>query len=140
MGAVKRTSKRGVHMFHAREQSKADDGDVHARERLDLGKTTGKITAPAGPQRFPARYEGKTGYIYLSTTGPTPCMRWTSHDEVSETAAWVLEIAEIDEISKVDGMSFKTKHFVRWTLDKQAVNGIVMIAKGQRFQDRKSVV
>lgn len=122
MGFFKHNSKRAVNLFNKTDKMRAGRGNTHAQARLDLGQTTREVP-DAGPYRFPARYNGAAGYLHLATAAATPSVAWQSHDEDLETA-WVVMINDIQGISKVDGMSFKTKHFVQWALDKESVNGL----------------
>ncbi|XWX00030.1 hypothetical protein V2A60_008046 [Cordyceps javanica] len=122
MGFIKHNSKRGVDLFHKADKVRANLGDTGAQARLDLGQTTRRVP-DAGPFKFPARYNGAAGYLHLATAATTPSVAWRSQDENLETA-WAVMINDIDGISKVDGMSFKTKHFVQWALDKESVDGL----------------
>ncbi len=131
MGIVKRASKRGVHLFQKIDQAKASHGNVHAQARLDVSQTTDAKVAQTGPITFPARYEGAAGYVNIATVGPHASISWRSYEKTSETS-WVVPIAEIEDLSKVDGMSFKTKHFVQWALDTESINGLLMITRGDK--------
>ncbi|OAA80404.1 hypothetical protein LEL_03890 [Akanthomyces lecanii RCEF 1005] len=122
MGFFKHGSKRAVTLFHKTDRMRASRGSTQAQARLDLGQTTREVP-DAGPYKFPARYNGEAGYLHLATAAATPSVAWQSHDGNLETA-WVVMINDIADISKVDGMSFKTKHFVQWALDKESVMGL----------------
>lgn len=122
MGFFKHSSKRAVKLFHKIDKMRASHGSTRAQVRLDLGQTTREVP-DAGPYRFPARYNGASGYLHLATAAATPSVAWQSHDENLETA-WAVMINDIVDISKVDGMSFKTKHFVQWALEKESVMGL----------------
>ena len=122
MGFFKHGSKRAVTLFHKTDRLRASRGSTRAQARLDLGQTTREVP-DAGPYKFPARYNGEAGYLHLATAATTPSVAWQSHDENLKTA-WVVMINDIADISKVDGMSFKTKHFVQWALDKKSVMGL----------------
>ncbi|EGX96963.1 hypothetical protein CCM_01622 [Cordyceps militaris CM01] len=122
MGFIKHNSKRFVNLFHKVDKKRASRGDTHAQARLDLGQTTRQVP-DAGPYRFPALCNGEVGYLHLTTVAATASVAWQSHDENLNTA-WVVMVNDIADISKVDGMSLKTKHFVQWALDKESVNGL----------------
>lgn len=122
MGFVKSNSKRGVSLFHRADKVRAHHGNTHAQARLDLGQTTRRVP-DAGPFKFPARFNKAPGYIHIATAAMTPSVSWRSHDENLETA-WVVMVDDIEDLSKVDGMSVKTKHFVQWALDQESVDGL----------------
>ncbi|ATY65186.1 hypothetical protein A9K55_004709 [Cordyceps militaris] len=122
MGFIKHNSKRFVNLFHKVDKKRASRGDTHAQARLDLGQTTRQVP-DAGPYRFPALCNGEVGYLHLTTVAATASVAWQSHDENLNTA-WVVMVNDIADISKVDGMGLKTKHFVQWALDKESVNGL----------------
>lgn len=112
---------------------KADHGNSHAQARLDIGQTTSQKFSPAGPLKFPACYKGTVGYVYIITDAISPYIEWKSYNKSSKTS-WTIQIRDIHDLSKVDGMSFKTGQVVRWALDKEAVDGLVVTTSGgERF-------
>lgn len=134
MEVIKRSSKRGVHVFHKVEKKRADHGNEHAQERLDIGQSTGQISAKAGPQRFPARYDGVAGYVYVTTDAVTPSIRWSSNKDDGQTA-WTVNIEDIADLSKIKGMNPKKGEIVRWALDKELIDGLILTTTdGKSYQ------
>jgi len=65
MAFVKHIARGGVHAVRDADRVGAHAGIKSARYRAGVVRT-GK-PAPSGPVKFPARYDGKKGYAYLST-------------------------------------------------------------------------
>jgi len=61
------------------DRVKAAAGVQHARNRL--GVLQSGPTPPAGPIDFPARYQGKKGHLYITTTATSPALNWTMAKE-----------------------------------------------------------
>lgn len=133
VGFVKRISKSGVKVVNKIDEMKAKDGNENAQQRLDLGQTTNSSDAMAGPIRFPACYEGNNGYIYVSTAQNKPSVRWkrSEHDLEDD---WVVQIDDIEDLSKVDGINHTHQKFIRGVLDKDVLDGIAITVKdGTRY-------
>ena len=61
------------------DKLKAAFGTQHARNRLGVLQS-GTILR-AGPIDFPARYQGKKGHLYITTTATSPALSWTTAKE-----------------------------------------------------------
>lgn len=128
VGFVKRISKRGVKVVNKIDEMKAKDGNENAQQRLDLGQTTNSSDVMAGPIRFPACYEGSNGYIYVSTSEKKPSVRWKRSGQDSEDG-WVVQVDDIQNLSKVDGINSTHQKFIRGVLDKDVLDGIAITVK-----------
>lgn len=139
MRAVKRTIKRSTHVFHHIEEMRAKNGDPNARERLEINEGTGRALEHVGPLEFPAVYGKMAGTLRIEGTGSSATIGWSSHGHLSETS-WVIQINRLRDLAKVDGMEFKRKHFIQWSLDTHANGGLVFkTEKGEQFQLTKVV-
>jgi hypothetical protein len=76
---LKGTTKGGVETMLGTDRLKAAAGAQHARNRL--GVLQSGPTLPAGPVDFPARYQGKKGHLYITTTATSPALSWTMAKE-----------------------------------------------------------
>jgi Protein of unknown function (DUF3292) len=76
---LKGTTKGGVETMLGTDRLKAAAGAQHARNRL--GVLQSGPTPPAGPVDFPARYQGKKGHLYITTTATSPALSWTTAKE-----------------------------------------------------------
>jgi hypothetical protein len=72
---LKGTTKGGVETMLGTDRLKAAVGAQHARNRL--GVLQSGPSPPAGPVDFPARYQGKKGRLYITTTATSPALSWT---------------------------------------------------------------
>ncbi len=76
---LKGTTKGGVETMLGTDRLKAAVGAQHARNRL--GVLQSGPTPLAGPVDFPARYHGKRGHLYITTTATSPALSWTTAKE-----------------------------------------------------------
>lgn len=79
LGFLKASTKGGVETMLGTDRLKAAVGAQHARNRL--GVLQAGPTPPAGPVDFPARYQGKKGHLYITTTATSPALSWTTAKE-----------------------------------------------------------
>lgn len=122
MNLIKGTAKGGIHTVLAADKAKAKAGAQHAKDRLGVVK--GPEDDPeTGPIQFPARYKGKKGHCYITSTATTPAMSWTPNiDNVSP--AWTTTIGDIIELRKMGGLGWKSKLIVGWVMDSEIVDGL----------------
>jgi hypothetical protein len=89
---IKGTTKGGVNIAISADRMKAAVGSKGAKDRL--GVVRAQTLPPTGPIRFPARYNGKKGHAYITTTATTPALSWTT--ALSDLSpAWNLMISDI---------------------------------------------
>ena len=112
----------------AADKAKAKAGIQHAKNRLGVIKHPASSIPPTGPIRFPARYKGKKGHVYITATATTPAVSWTS-DIQDVVPSWSVAIAEIEELKKVGGLGWKSKIVVGWALGREVVDGLVIRTK-----------
>jgi hypothetical protein len=79
LALLKGTTRGGVETMLGTDRLKAAAGAQHAKNRLGVLET-GK-NQPSGPVDFPARYRGKKGHAYITTTATTPALSWTTEAE-----------------------------------------------------------
>jgi len=79
VAAVRKATKGGVETILGTDRLKAAAGSGHAKNRLGVLKS-GSVN-PAGPIQFPARYRGKKGHAYITTTATSPALSWTTEKE-----------------------------------------------------------
>lgn len=124
---LKGTTKGGVKTAMTADKAKAHVGATNARNRLGVIKNN-NTWADRGPIAFPARYHGKKGHAYITTTATTPALSWTTNLE-DVNPAWTVSISEIQELQKVGGLGWKTKMIVGWAMGHEVVDGLVITAK-----------
>jgi hypothetical protein len=79
LGLFKGVTKGGVETMLGTDRLKAAAGAEHAKKRLGVLKS-GEMK-PAGPVTFQARYKGKKGHLYITTTATSPALSWTTEKE-----------------------------------------------------------
>jgi len=79
IAAVKQATKGGVETILGTDRLKAAAGAEHAKNRIGVLKSG--PDNPTGPIQFPARYKGKKGHAYITTTATTPALSWTTEKE-----------------------------------------------------------
>ncbi|KAF7553860.1 hypothetical protein G7Z17_g3325 [Cylindrodendrum hubeiense] len=130
MNLLRGTAKGGVRAAFTADKAKAKAGARQAKNRLGVVKDT--VSSPAtGPIQFPARYKGKKGHAYITTTATTPAIGWTANIENAKPA-WIVAIGEITELTKVGGLGWKSKMIVGWATGNEIVDGLVIKADDGR--------
>ena len=128
LNILKGTTKGGVKTAMTADKAKAHVGGKHAKNRLGAVKHSNNWPE-RGPVVFPARYKGKKGHAYITTTATTPAISWTKDlDEV--TPAWTVPITDILELKKVGGLGWKSKIVVGWAMGREVVDGLVIKTEG----------
>ena len=88
---------------------------------------------------FKARYEGKKGNIYLSTTATPPMLAFSTRETTEEIAGrqredlhplWSISVADIAEVKKIGGYGWKAKLVVGWSLDREVKDGLEIVTTG----------
>lgn len=135
LNAIRSTVNTGVETMLGTDRLKAAVGAEHAKNRI------GVLQEPDddpddGPIEFPARYRGKKGYLYITTTATTPAVSWTSKkrkpgaDGMGEVVdpVFTIQIQDIRELKKVGGFGWKTRLLVGWATDREIADGILIVA------------
>ncbi|CZS92139.1 uncharacterized protein RAG0_02633 [Rhynchosporium agropyri] len=126
IAALKGVAKGGVETALGTDRLKAAVGGEHAKNRLGVLKSGGD--ANAGPVDFPCRFKGKKGHAYITSTGITPALSWTTDPE-DVNPLFSIAIADIQEIKKVGGLGWKTRLLVDWATSRDIADGILITDK-----------
>jgi hypothetical protein len=127
LNLIKGTAKGGVKAAFAADKARAATGDEDAKNRLGVVKG-GDPWPERGPVAFPARFDGKKGYAYITTAATTPAVSWTS-DLDNIQPAWTVAIGDISDLKKVGGLGWKSKLVVGWSTGSEVVDGLVIKTK-----------
>ncbi|KAK4443558.1 hypothetical protein QBC34DRAFT_361865 [Podospora aff. communis PSN243] len=121
MGFVKGLVKGGVNSGLAADRATAHMGLEKAKFRAGVVRTGPR--PQSGPEKFPARFEGKKGHVIVNTLAKTPTISWVSE---SGDPKWALGISEISEIQKIGGLGWKTKIAVSWATEDEVQDGLLI--------------
>ena len=139
---LKGTTKTGVDTKLGIDKVRATMGSETAKQHLGILPQPGEYL-PSGPVDFKARYHGKKGWVYISTSATTPCVSFSTHasDGTGEQTANELEplfsipIEDIRELKKVGGLGWKAKIVVGWATDKTVADGLEIVdAQGKSWR------
>ncbi|KAI9674199.1 MAG: hypothetical protein M1817_002017 [Caeruleum heppii] len=134
VGALKSTTKAAVSASLGTDRLKAAAGSGHARNRLGVLPNPNEDNS-SGPVDFKARYQGKRGYVYISTAATTPCISFTldrssvekSVDRSELKPVWSVALADIKELKKIGGLGWKVKLVVGWAMDREVADGLEIV-------------
>jgi Protein of unknown function (DUF3292) len=125
----KGATKAGVEGVLGTDHLKATVGSKHAKNRLGILPDP-KENNVAGPVDFPARYHGKKGTVYISTTATTPCVSFmNSGMKRDPNPVFSVAIADIRELKKIGGLGWKAKLVVGWAMDRPVTDGLEIVDK-----------
>lgn len=138
LGFFKGTTKTGVQAKLGIDKVKAKIGSTHAKNHLGiLPKPNEQVLS--GPVDFKGRYEGRKGWISISTTGSVPIVSFsrTSSDsqenpEHPENAVFSIPIQDIAELKKVGGLGWKAKIAVGWATNRTVADGLEITERSGR--------
>ena len=131
LGFLKGTTKTGVETKLGADKVRAVAGSKSAKNHLGiLPKSTDEVTS--GPVDFMARYNGKKGYVYISTSAIIPCVSFSSHstDGLGNASdrelkpLWSVPVEDITELRKVGGLGWKARLVVIWATDRVVKDGL----------------
>jgi len=124
LGLLKAMTRGVVNTGIGADSVRATTGSRPAKDRLGVVYPLGKKAA-SGPVSFRARYEGKKGYVYITTGATIPCVAFCP-DRAAEKVGleekadlhpvWSVAIADIMELKKTGGYEWKTELVVGWSL------------------------
>ncbi|EPQ28282.1 uncharacterized protein PFL1_04109 [Pseudozyma flocculosa PF-1] len=156
LSILKGTAKAGAEVALGANRVKASAGSLTAKTKLGVvrGEAAARKTASDGPVSFAARYKGKKGHVYISTSATTPCVSFerdgdtpnpakaaaaaaASSDPVENakklvnrpTAKFSIAIEDIVELRKVGGLGWKGKLIVGWALGSEVADGLEIVDK-----------
>lgn len=124
----------------AADKVRAKTGSDSAKARL--GATDAPLKpALAGPLEFQCSYDGKVGFVFL-TTDPgsvSLCFSEGSATDSSEfprgkeaQPKWIVPVAGIVELNKFSGYGTKAKMMAGWALDQAIMDGLEIVEKGKK--------
>ena len=136
LGFLKGTTKAGVETKLGTDRARAAIGSTKAKGHIGVVPKA-KDQIHSGPVDFQARYKGKKGWVYISTSATVPCVSFsrTQSDGTGEQSAKELDpvfsipINEIQELKKIGGLGWKSKLIVGWALDRTVVDGLEIVDK-----------
>jgi hypothetical protein len=97
---LKGTTKGGVETMLGTDRLKAAVGAQHARNRL--GVLQSGPSPPAGPVDFPARYQGKKGHLYITTTATSPALSWTTaKEDIDPIFSIAIDDIQVSHLGKI---------------------------------------
>lgn len=134
-GAAKAMTKTAI----GANKVRAGTGSVTAKNRLGAVPRPNSVPV-ADLAEFEARYQGKKGYVYINSESPSPCVEFrTTSTSVKEKVGlgddddndltWSVQIAEITELKKNPGYSFKSKLMAGWALEQKIRDGVEIVDK-----------
>ncbi|KAN0060926.1 hypothetical protein ACQY0O_006660 [Thecaphora frezii] len=154
LSILKGTAKAGVESALGVNRVKATAGSLSAKSRLGVvrGEKEARQAAEDGPVAFQARYRGKRGHVFISTTATSPCLsfqrdgvipnpvraaaaaavtsnpRDTARKLVSmQSAEFSIAIEDVKEVRKVGGLGWKGKLIVGWALESEVADGLEIV-------------
>jgi len=116
------------------DKVRATIGSKNAQQHLGVLPTPDEQT-PSGPVDFKARYEGKKGWVYISTAATSPCVSFSTHSTEGAGEAggvrpvFSVAIADIQELKKIGGLGWKAKIIVGWAFDREVADGLEIVDK-----------
>ena len=140
LSALKGTARGGVETKLASDRVRATVGSSTAKNHLGILPKPSSVT-PSGPVDFKARYKGKKGWVYISTSATIPCVSFTTHErkrssdgetlDEKETLkpVWSVPIEELSELKKVGGLGWKAKIVVGWATNRTVADGLELVDK-----------
>jgi hypothetical protein len=130
----KGATKAGVEGVLGTDHLKASVGSEHAKNRLGILPDP-NTNVVSGPVDFPARYHGKKGTVYISTTATTPCVGFTNSSlKKDPNPVFSVAIADIKELKKIGGLGWKAKLVVGWAMGREIADGLEIVdKKGNKY-------
>lgn len=129
LGFFKGTTKTGVETKLGIDKVRAKIGSTHARNHLGiLPKPNEQVLS--GPVDFKGRYEGRKGWVFISTAGAVSTLSFshTASDNPESpehrNAIFTIPIQDITEIKKVGGLGWKAKIAVGWATNRTVADGL----------------
>lgn len=141
------TTATGVEGKRGFDRIRATIGSRHAKNRVGVLRSKGKLSSPVGPLKFDARYKGKRGTVIIDSTNEPPVLYFTIDPLQDEdlqlknqkkgSVLFQIPVTDIREMKKLGGLGWKGKLVVGWALgSKEVVDGLQIVGKDpkQSFQ------
>lgn len=132
--AARRVAKTAI----AVDKIRAKTGSDSARTRLGAVSSPQKLCL-SGPVEFQGSYDGKNGFVYLTTNlaSPALCFSETSATNGMVDAGqkgacpmWIVPVGDIVELNKFSGYGTKAKMMAGWALDRAIMDGLEIVDRG----------
>jgi hypothetical protein len=117
------------------DKVRAKRGSSTAKARLGAAADP-KEQRLSGPLEFQASYDGKVGFVYL-TTDPAASALCFSEAPATDGSTrpqgeqakpvWAVPVADIVELNKYSGYGTKSKMMAGWALDKAIMDGVEIV-------------
>ena len=121
-------------------------GSEPAKNRLGVIPPKDEV-AVSGPVEFEARWEGKRGRVYISSSGasvPVVAFAMGGEEKVVEIAGeergdtkavWTVAVGDVVELKKIGGYGWKAKLVVGWSMEREIKDGLVIrTARGEEYK------
>lgn len=133
LGFFKGTTKTGVETKFGIDKVRAKIGSTHAKNHLGVLPKPSE-QAPTGPVDFKGRYEGRKGWIYISTTTDVPTVSFSKVSTIGTSTAddpvFNIPVQDIRELKKIGGIGWKAKLVVGWATGKTVADGLEITDRG----------
>jgi hypothetical protein len=134
------TTATGVEGKRGFDRIKATIGSRHAKNRVGVLRSKGKLSSPIGPAKFDARYKGKRGTVIIDSTSEPTMLYFTTdslqdddlqlRNQKESSVLFQIPVADIREMKKLGGLGWKGKLVVGWALgSKEVVDGLQIVGK-----------
>ncbi|KAM0276103.1 hypothetical protein ACHAQH_007076 [Verticillium albo-atrum] len=139
-GLFKGGAKEAVKAAAGVDKIRAKAGASHAKQRVGVlpsekSKKKGGSHV-TGPVEFSARYDGKSGYLYVNSAADDPFLAFNEHSirtPISKKedlkTLWVLNIKDIEQLRKHSGYGMKGKLAAGWATDGPVYDALRIIEK-----------
>jgi hypothetical protein len=122
------------------DRIRATIGSRHAKNRVGVLRSKGKLSSPVGPVKFDARYKGKRGTVIIDSTSEPPVLYFTTDplqdddlqlkNQKKGSVLFQIPVTDIREMKKLGGLGWKGKLVVGWALgSKEVVDGLQIVGK-----------
>ncbi|CAI7610773.1 unnamed protein product [Penicillium pancosmium] len=136
----KGTTATGVEGKRGFDRVRATIGSRHAKNRVGVLRSKGKLSSPIGPVKFDARYKGKRGTVIIDSTSEPPVLYFTTDplqdddlqlkNQKKGSVLFRIPVTDIREMKKLGGLGWKGKLVVGWALgSKEVVDGLQIVGK-----------
>ncbi|GLA69221.1 hypothetical protein AtubIFM55763_008404 [Aspergillus tubingensis] len=149
IGFFRGTTATGIQSKLAVDRARAAAGSKHAKPRVGVLRSKGKLTLPSGPIQFDGRYKGKRGVVVLDQSQKPPLLYFTTDQTVQldkpslehrpkGTVLFTMPVTDILEMRKIGGLGWKGKLVTGWAVgeSKEVVDGMVLTGRlpEQKYQ------
>jgi len=120
------TTRTGVETVLGTDRLKAKVGSKISKNRVGAVPSREAAHIAAGPVEFPARFHGKRGHVFITTTSTSPCVAFT-HESKNIKPVFSIAIPDLRELKKVGGFGWKAKLVVGWAMNREIADAIEIV-------------